>query len=133
MSKKAKKRLRISGRKFWALVRAYAHDVPALTAAKMIGVNKNTAHDLYGWLREKVVELAAVDSRGRFKGQVEVDESYFGPWRVRGKRGRGAGRKIPVIGLLKRGGQVYTAVVPDCSKRELLPIIRGQVWGGSTI
>ena len=27
--------------------------------------------------------------------QGEIDESYFGTKRVRGKRGRGAGRKLP--------------------------------------
>ena len=41
-------------------------------------------------------------------GQVEVDESYFGARRVRGKRGRGASGKTIVFGLLKRDGKVYT-------------------------
>ena len=40
-------------------------------------------------------------------GEIEVDESYFGGVR-KGKRGRGAGGKVPVFGLLKRGGRVYT-------------------------
>jgi hypothetical protein len=30
-------------------------------------------------------------------GEVEVDKSYFEPRRVRGKRGRGAGHKVPVV------------------------------------
>ena len=33
-------------------------------------------------------------------GEIEVDESYFGG--VRGKRGRGAGKKTPMFGMLKR-------------------------------
>ena len=45
-----------------------------------------------------------------FAGEVEIDESYFGARRVRGKRGRGAGGKTPVIGLLKRGGKVFTEI-----------------------
>jgi hypothetical protein len=36
--------------------------------------------------------------RGRHRGD---DESYFGPRLVRGKRGHGAGRKVPVIGCSK--------------------------------
>ena len=32
-------------------------------------------------------------------GEFEVDESYFGAKRVRGKRGRGAAGKTPVFGL----------------------------------
>lgn len=38
-------------------------------------------------------------------GEVEVDESYFGG-HMKGKRGRGAGNKVPVFGLLKRNGEV---------------------------
>ena len=57
--------------------------------------------------------------------EVEVDESYFGPRRVRGKRGRGASGKTPVIGLLKRGGKVFTSVVQNCSKAELEPFHQG--------
>ena len=60
-------------------------------------------------------------------GAVELDESYFGPRRVRGKRGRGAGGKTIVFGLFKRGGHVYTEIVPDCSKKTLQAIIRGKI------
>ena len=30
-------------------------------------------------------------------GEIEVDESYFGAKRVRGKRGRGAGKKTSMF------------------------------------
>ena len=36
-----------------------------------------------------------------------MDESYFG-----GNRGHGAAGKIPVFGLLKRDGKIYTRVIP---------------------
>jgi hypothetical protein len=49
-------------------------------------------------------------------GTVEVDESYFGARRVKGKRGRGTGGKTPVFGMHERGSFVYTKVVSDCSK-----------------
>ena len=39
-------------------------------------------------------------------GVFELDESYFGAKRVRGKRGRGAAGKTPVFGLPKRDGKV---------------------------
>ena len=68
-----------------------------------------------------------------FAGEVEIDESYFGARRVRGKRGRGAGGKTPVIGLLKRGGKVFTGIVENCSKQALMPIIKGQVLSEATI
>lgn len=60
-------------------------------------------------------------------GAVELDESYFGPRRVRGKRGCGASGKTIVFGRFKRGLQGYTEIVPDCSKKTLQAIIRGKI------
>ena len=115
-----------------ALVRVFAADVPALTAATLLGLNRNTTQRYYDGLRLRISELAVEESLP-FTGEVEVDESYFGARRVRGKRGRGAGGKTPVIGLLKRGGKVFTQIVENCSRQEMLPIIKGQVLSDSTI
>ena len=115
------------------LLRLWAADVPALGAAKICGMNKNTVHRLYEKLRLRVMELAEGEAAPFRQGTIEVDESYFGPRRVRGKRGRGAARKIPVIGLLKREGKVFTQIVPNCSKTELLSVVREQVKRPSVI
>jgi Transposase and inactivated derivatives len=41
---------------------------------------------------------------------------------------------VAVIGLLKRGGKVFCSPVMDCSKAELMGVIKGQVIpAGSTI
>mgnify|MGYP001547690053 FL=1 len=133
MRNKYLKRAHVLERDFRAVLRCFAHDVPALTAAKMCGVNKNTTHRLYTLLRERVVALAEAEARPFVGGIVEVDESYFGPRRVRGKRGRGAGRKIPVIGLLKREGKVFAQIVPNCSKTELLSVVYRRAKGAVTI
>src|ERR1017187_452726 len=101
----------VLGRDFRAVLRCFAHDLPALTAVKMSGVNKNTAHRLYGLLRQRVVALAEAEAKLFVGGIVEVDESYFGPRRGRGQSGRGAGRKIPVIRLLKRAGKGVGPIV----------------------
>ena len=58
--------------------------------------------------------------------QIEVDESYFGARRVRGKRGRDARGKTIVFGLLKRGNEVYTEIVSDCKSATLQRIIKGK-------
>ena len=50
-------------------------------------------------------------------GVFEVDESYFGAKRIRGKRGRGAAGKTPVLGLWKRGGKALVRIVPDYSRK----------------
>ena len=64
---------------------------------------------------------------------INLDESYFGARRVRGKRGRGAASKMPMFGLLKRGDKVFVTVVPDCSRESLMPVIKGLILESSTI
>lgn len=59
--------------------------------------------------------------------QIEVDESFFGARRARGKRGRGAGSKTIVFGIYKRNGKVFTEIVPNAAKKTLQNIIRGRV------
>ncbi len=65
-------------------------------------------------------------------GLIEVDESYFGGVR-KGKRGRGAAGRVPVFGILKRGGRVYTVMIPNVRKDTLLPIIRQRVMPDSRV
>ena len=65
-------------------------------------------------------------------GEVEVDESYFGGKR-KGKRGRGAKGKVPVFGLLKRGGRVYTLPIPNAKAKTLMPIIESRVVPDSIV
>jgi len=65
-------------------------------------------------------------------GEVEADESYFGGIR-KGKRGRGATGKVAVFGLLKRGGKVFTAIVPNARTETLLPIIEERVTPDSIV
>ena len=62
-----------------------------------------------------------------------MDESYFGARRIRGKRGRGAKGKTIVFGLKKRKGKVYTQIIKNCSKNEILPLITNKISKASTI
>jgi transposase len=61
-----------------------------------------------------------------------IDESYFGG-RRNCKRGRGAAGKVPVFGILKRGGRVYTQVISDAKSKTLMPIIREKVQPDSIV
>ena len=79
------------------------------------------------------VQRILCEQASPLSGEVEVDESYFGAQRVRGKRGRGASGKTIVFGILKREGNVYTEIVPDASKRQLQQVIRGKVDVSSII
>ena len=122
----------ISEAKFRAILKLFCADVPALTAGRLAGLSKQATQRLYDRLRLRILELAVEEAKP-FAGEVEVDESYFGARRVRGKRGRGAGGKTPVIGLLKRGGKVFAEIVENCSKQALMPIVKGQVLSESTV
>ena len=126
MANRYYRRSKISEARFRRLLRLFALDLTASDAARLSGLSVRSVNDIYLRLRERLAY--ACEEAGRFtSGQVEVDESYFGPKRVRGKRGRGAGGKTIVFGIFKRGGHVYTELVEDCSKRSLLRVIRGQV------
>ena len=119
------KRSRISEATFRKFLRHVAADLTATQIAQLTGLNRNTVNRLLRALRVRMAE--ACEEASPFRGEVEVDESYFGPKRVRGRRGRGAGRKTPVFGVFKRNGKVYTELVPDCSKAVLQKVIRGRV------
>jgi len=44
-----------------------------------------------------------------------------------GGKGRGAGGKTIVFGILERHGKIYTEIVPNAAKKPLQEAIRGQV------
>ena len=121
----------LSERKFRELLRLFCADVTATSAAGLTGLSRSTVNRYYGMLRVRIAEICEADSP--FDGEVEADESYFGARRVRGVRGRGAKGKTIVFGLLKRGGKVYTQIVPDVSRRTLMQVIDGKVSKDSTM
>ena len=125
------KRSRISESKFRQLLRLFCLDIDAQKIAKLTGLNRNTVTRYIRLIRERIVELCNRSSP--FSGEVEVDESYFGARRIKGKRGRGAGGKTPVFGILQRGGKVYTKIVPNCARKTLQAIIHGKVNPDSII
>jgi transposase len=116
---------KISEVKFRYRLRLFALDLTASDAARLTGLSVRAVNDIYLLLRHRLLAWSPVPAE--LDGAVELDESYFGPRRVRGKRGRGASGKTIVFGLFKRGGQVYTEIVPDCSKKTLQAIIRGKI------
>jgi len=114
------------------LIEHFVAGTTARCAAELIGVNRKTAGYYFHRLREIIAYQLDQESQDVFGGEIEVDESYFGGTR-KGKRGRGAGGKIPVFGLLKRGGRVYTKIIPDASSATLIPIIERKVIPDSIV
>jgi len=117
---------RLSGYKQDRLMAHFVSGSTALTAARLCRVNRKTARSFFHRLREIIAFELEAGSEARFGGEVEVDERYFGGRRC-GRRGRGASGKVPVFGLLKRGGKLCTKIIPDASSRTLMPIIERKV------
>ena len=113
---------RLSKSKQDRLVEHFVAGATARCAAALVGVNSKTAVYYFHRLREIVAYQLEQDVDTVFSGEIEVDESYFGGKR-KGKRGRGAGGKVPVFGLLKRGGKVYTKIIPMLRRRLYSPLL----------
>lgn len=113
---------RISEKKFREILKLFCLDIEAKKTSQITGVFRYTINHLYDKIRERIAQDCEQTSPFE-TGEIELDESYFGARRVRGKRCRGAQGKIPVFGMLKRNGKVYTQVVKHCSMQELMPII----------
>ena len=123
---------RLSRYKIKRIILCFSEDITASSASKILHINRNTINAYYNEIREKILQHSLKEQEKEL-GEFELDESYFGARRVRGKRGRGAAGKTPVFGLLKRDGKVFVTIVPNCSKEELMPIIQGKILTGSTI
>ena len=120
---------RLSPRRQNRLLEHFVAGTTARAAAEIIGVQPNTAIRFYMRLRFLIAsQLPSYE----LNGEVEADETYFGGIR-KGKRGRGAAGKVAVFGLLKRGGKVFTAIVPNARTETLLPIIEERVTPDSIV
>jgi transposase len=102
------------------LLEHFVAGTTARAAALLVGVQANTVKLFYQRLRQLI---ASKQESYLLAGEIEADESYFGGVR-KGRRGRGAAGKVPVFGLWKRGGKVYTAIIPDAKASTVIPIIR---------
>lgn len=78
--------------------------------AQLTGIDVHPINPIYLKIRKQLTQLCEQSSP--LAGTVEVDESFFGAHRVRGKRGRGAYGKTIVFGFLKRHDKVYTEDSP---------------------
>ena len=116
-------RSRISEKKFREIVKLFVTDLTAQQIVFLSKVNRKTINKILTGIRKQIACFCEKESYFD-KGEIEIDESYFGARRIRGKRRRGARGKTIVFGLKKRDGKVYTQVITNCSKEEILPLIR---------
>ncbi len=105
------------------------HGVPAKELERQLGVTYKTAWRMADLIRK---HMANVDGEWPLFGEVEIDETIIGGRRP-GPRGRAALGKTVVMGMLKRGGEIMTKVIPDVKRDTLHLIIEENIEKGSKI
>ncbi|MBU0516385.1 MAG: IS1595 family transposase [Proteobacteria bacterium] len=111
-----------------ALVLNAKKGISARQLARDLDVNKDTAWSMAMRIRNAMVER---NDRKLLEGVVEMDETYIGGKPRRGagvetKRGRGT-NKVPVVGVVERGGKVRAKLVKDVKAKTLASFVREHV------
>ena len=99
--------------------------------AQQLAVSYPTALRAVTTLRRSLV-AGTPGGEALLRGEVEADEAYFGGKR-KGKRGRGAAGKVPVFGILERGGRVKVEAVGNVKAQTLLASTVKVVRRGSVV
>jgi transposase-like protein len=106
------------------------HGVPAKELQRQLGVTYKTAWRMGHEIRKY---MAKVDGDDPLSGHVEIDETWIGGKR-KGKHGKSAMKyKTVVLGMLRRGGDLITRVVPNDHKVTLIPHVWQHVTTGATV
>jgi transposase len=120
------RRSRLSSEQTQRLLEHFVAGTPARTAAELVEVNRNTATHFYHRLRKVIAARLAYAVESGERGEVEVHESYLGSTR-KGRKGRTRKENASVFGMLTRGGEIHTVLVPNTRQDTLLPILRTQI------
>ena len=86
---------RISEKKFREILKYFAQDIEATKIANLTEISRISINKILKSIR--ILMAKECEKISKFLGEIEIDESYFGSKRVRGKRGRGASGKQPVF------------------------------------
>ena len=111
--------------------------ISATQLAKDIGVTEKTAWFLF----HKIRKTFHIIHKEKLDGEVELDETFVGGKnknrhynkKVKNSQGRSFKDKVPVLGMLQRGGKVICQVVKDTSVKSLTPPILKAVRRTATL
>ena len=107
MKNKYLKRSKVSEAKYRQVVRLFCDDLSAVQIAALSGLERKTVNRLLMDLRHRIAGFC--EKQSPLKGEVEIDESYFGP------------------------RQVYTQIVPNASRKALKQVIKERIDPSSTV
>jgi transposase len=103
--------------------------ISAKQLERELGVTYKTAWRMFHQVRKLMA-----DDTGMLSGEVEMDETYVGGKErgVIGRPGRNS-KKVPVFGIVERGGKVAALVTKDVTRATVMPIIQSKVLPRSLI
>ncbi len=87
-------------------------EATARTVADLVGIHHNVATLFYHKIRLVIGYHLDFEAEIEFDSEIELDKNYLGDAR-KGKRGRGAGDKTIVFGILKRKDRVYNVIAKN--------------------
>lgn len=123
--------MNLSCSEWLAILKLFELSVSAKKASQELHISYKSALKAYDITRRAIVEDLARDDE-ILKGEIELDESYFGG-RRKGKRGRGAANKTIVFGILERGGKVSVQIVTNVKAETLMTETVKKVRRGSIV
>jgi transposase len=124
-------KLKISAIDWLWIIKLFELELSTRKIARQVSISYPTVLKAVDLIRRSIV-IENKGDRDLIEGEVEMDEAYFGGKR-KGKRGRGAGHKIPVFGILERQGVVQVEVLPNVSAQSLLNLTVKKVRRGSIV
>lgn len=93
------------------------------------------------YMLHRIRTAMAKENNQKLSGEVEIDETFVGgkninrhkDKKVEKCQGRSYKDKVPVFGILERGGKVIAKVVPNTQAKTIVPIIKEKVELGSVV
>lgn len=122
--------LNITAKQWFWIIKLFELEVSTRRIAKEVEISYPTALKATHLIRYAILQQA--EDFPLLRGEIELDESYFGG-RRKGRRGRGAAGKVPVFGILERHGHVRVSIIEDVSAETLLNKTVTMVKRGSII
>jgi len=123
------------------LITSAKNGVSSCEVARSLGVTQKTAWFMLHRIRLALASGSMMKLGGDGGGEVEADETFIGGkarnmhLHVKARRITGGGPKdkTAVMGILERGGEVRTMVVPSRKKKALQAEIRNHVEAGAAL
>ena len=113
------------------LMASHKKGISSVQLSKDIGVTQTTAW----FMLQKIRHLLFDDNQDKLEGVIEVDETFVGgknknrhkDKKYKYSQGRSFKDKVPVIGMLQRGGKLVARVIENTSGKSLIPQLKRHV------